>query len=271
MRRSTCGPSRRFLHARTSGPALSNPASRHAPVYVAGPNRLPRYSKGKLRGVYHSRADCGLCLHPPLMRNQPASATAAVQAHTSARKRPRGTRGPRYIYVGHEFNTCSDSCSQTKRVPRMQHSQCRAKQRHSETRGRLEFWAPRALAAPVLRFWPRFLRIDSPFHWRPARPRPLGSAESRGWLECCNQRLRTPAGHRTACPHVRKCGQCFFRVKIQEVFKSVQSVDPTNSGSVAISKTRYGQEMARSTHAPLFCGRHFPDDVISLAVRWYLR
>jgi transposase-like protein len=29
--------------------------------------------------------------------------------------------------------------------------------------------------------------------------------------------------------------------------------------------------MARSTHAPLFCGRHFPDDVISLAVRWYLR
>jgi hypothetical protein len=24
-------------------------------------------------------------------------------------------------------------------------------------------------------------------------------------------------------------------------------------------------------HAPLFCGRHFPDDVISLAVRWYLR
>jgi transposase, IS6 family len=29
--------------------------------------------------------------------------------------------------------------------------------------------------------------------------------------------------------------------------------------------------MARSKHAPLFCGRHFPDDVISLAVRWYLR
>jgi transposase, IS6 family len=29
--------------------------------------------------------------------------------------------------------------------------------------------------------------------------------------------------------------------------------------------------MARSTHAPLFRGRHFPDDVISLAVRWYLR
>ena len=29
--------------------------------------------------------------------------------------------------------------------------------------------------------------------------------------------------------------------------------------------------MARSTHAPLFCGRHFPDDIISLAVRWYLR
>ena len=29
--------------------------------------------------------------------------------------------------------------------------------------------------------------------------------------------------------------------------------------------------MARSTHAPLFWGRHFPDDIISLAVRWYLR
>jgi transposase, IS6 family len=29
--------------------------------------------------------------------------------------------------------------------------------------------------------------------------------------------------------------------------------------------------MARSTHAPLFRGRHFPDDVISLAIRWYLR
>src|SRR5689334_11227589 len=29
--------------------------------------------------------------------------------------------------------------------------------------------------------------------------------------------------------------------------------------------------MARSTHAPLFWGRHFPDDIISLALRWYLR
>ena len=29
--------------------------------------------------------------------------------------------------------------------------------------------------------------------------------------------------------------------------------------------------MARTIHAPLFCGRHFPDDIISLAVRWYLR
>jgi transposase-like protein len=29
--------------------------------------------------------------------------------------------------------------------------------------------------------------------------------------------------------------------------------------------------MARSTHTPLFSGRHFPDDVISLAIRWYLR
>lgn len=29
--------------------------------------------------------------------------------------------------------------------------------------------------------------------------------------------------------------------------------------------------MARSPHAPLFYGRHFPDDVIILAVRWYLR
>jgi IS6 family transposase len=29
--------------------------------------------------------------------------------------------------------------------------------------------------------------------------------------------------------------------------------------------------MSRSTHAPLFYGRHFPDDIISLALRWYLR
>src|SRR5215475_5760315 len=29
--------------------------------------------------------------------------------------------------------------------------------------------------------------------------------------------------------------------------------------------------MPRSIHAPLFYGRHFPDDIISLAVRWYLR
>ena len=29
--------------------------------------------------------------------------------------------------------------------------------------------------------------------------------------------------------------------------------------------------MSRSTHAPLFYGRHFPDDIISLAIRWYLR
>jgi hypothetical protein len=36
-------------------------------------------------------------------------------------------------------------------------------------------------------------------------------------------------------------------------------------------KRSYGKGMARSMHAPLFCGRHFPDDVISLALRWYLR
>src|ERR1017187_5039785 len=29
--------------------------------------------------------------------------------------------------------------------------------------------------------------------------------------------------------------------------------------------------MARLAHAPLFRGRHFPDDLIILAVRWYLR
>src|SRR5579864_4555060 len=29
--------------------------------------------------------------------------------------------------------------------------------------------------------------------------------------------------------------------------------------------------MARLLHAPLFWGRHFPDDIIILAVRWYLR
>ena len=29
--------------------------------------------------------------------------------------------------------------------------------------------------------------------------------------------------------------------------------------------------MARSLHAPLFRGRHFPDDIIILALRWYLR
>ena len=37
------------------------------------------------------------------------------------------------------------------------------------------------------------------------------------------------------------------------------------------SKWTYGEEMARLTHAALFSSRHFPDDVISLAVRWYLR
>jgi transposase-like protein len=29
--------------------------------------------------------------------------------------------------------------------------------------------------------------------------------------------------------------------------------------------------MVRAPHAPLFRGRHFPDDIITLAVRWYLR
>ncbi|MBV9035791.1 MAG: hypothetical protein JO182_14975 [Acidobacteriaceae bacterium] len=29
--------------------------------------------------------------------------------------------------------------------------------------------------------------------------------------------------------------------------------------------------MARWHHAPLFRGRHFADDVITLAVRWYAR
>ena len=29
--------------------------------------------------------------------------------------------------------------------------------------------------------------------------------------------------------------------------------------------------MVRTQYAPLFRGRHFPDDIIILAVRWYVR
>jgi transposase-like protein len=36
-------------------------------------------------------------------------------------------------------------------------------------------------------------------------------------------------------------------------------------------KTQYGERMVQLIHAPLFWGRHFPDDIIILAVRWYLR